>query len=139
VYLKTKKDYQNSKRETEKKNCLQCRNSDITQLFAVTRIRTWVVAATTRSTNHYTITAMTCRQNVCGKNWVFKIKADFNMFNTLSVSFWSNHFSYKILTRCIYGTNAIRLFKRDSVPSYTFFKRRLTALLFLLAWHGKRV
>ncbi|KAH3849039.1 hypothetical protein DPMN_091425 [Dreissena polymorpha] len=26
--------------------------------FAVTRIRTWVVAATTRSTNHYTITAM---------------------------------------------------------------------------------
>ena len=24
---------------------------------AVTRIRTWVVAATTRSTNHYTITA----------------------------------------------------------------------------------
>ena len=26
---------------------------------AVTRIRTWVVAATTRSTNHYTITAIT--------------------------------------------------------------------------------
>ena len=25
---------------------------------AVTRIRTWVVAATTRSTNHYTITAI---------------------------------------------------------------------------------
>ena len=85
VYLKTKKDYQKLTRETEKKICLQCRNSDITQLFAVTRIRTWVVAATTRSTNHYTITAMTCRQNVCGKNWVFKIKAD---FNTLSVPFW---------------------------------------------------
>ena len=61
VYLKTKKDYQKSTRETEKKNCLQCRNSDITQLFAVTRIRTWVVAATTRSTNHYTITASTPR------------------------------------------------------------------------------
>ena len=29
------------------------------QLTAVTRIRTWVVAATTRSTNHYTITAIT--------------------------------------------------------------------------------
>ena len=27
--------------------------------YAVTRIRTWVVAATTRSTNHYTITAST--------------------------------------------------------------------------------
>ena len=28
-------------------------------VYAVTRIRTWVVAATTRSTNHYTITART--------------------------------------------------------------------------------
>ena len=27
---------------------------------AVTRIRTWVVAATTQSTNHYTITADEC-------------------------------------------------------------------------------
>ena len=27
-------------------------------IYAVTRIRTWVVAATTRSTNHYTITAL---------------------------------------------------------------------------------
>ena len=27
-------------------------------IFAVTRIRTWVVSATTRSTNHYTITAI---------------------------------------------------------------------------------
>ena len=37
---------------------------------AVTRIRTWVVAATTRSTNHYTITAkyteLTCQySNQC--------------------------------------------------------------------------
>ena len=30
-----------------------------TDVSAVTRIRTWVVAATTRSTNHYTITAIT--------------------------------------------------------------------------------
>ena len=30
---------------------------DVTARYAVTRIRTWVVAATTRSTNHYTITA----------------------------------------------------------------------------------
>ena len=29
----------------------------IVSVDAVTRIRTWVVAATTRSTNHYTITA----------------------------------------------------------------------------------
>ena len=28
-------------------------------ISAVTRIRTWVVSATTRSTNHYTITAIT--------------------------------------------------------------------------------
>ena len=27
--------------------------------YAVTRIRTWVIAATTRGTNHYTITAAT--------------------------------------------------------------------------------
>ena len=32
-------------------------------ISAVTRIRTWVVAATTRSTNHYTITASTPRIN----------------------------------------------------------------------------
>ncbi|KAK3733673.1 hypothetical protein RRG08_004006 [Elysia crispata] len=31
--------------------------------YAVTRIRTWVVAATTRSTNHYTITASTPADN----------------------------------------------------------------------------
>ena len=32
-------------------------------IYAVTRIRTWVVAATTRSTNHYTITASTLTAN----------------------------------------------------------------------------
>ena len=32
--------------------------SDEKKSYAVTRIRTWVVAATTRSTNHYTITAL---------------------------------------------------------------------------------
>ena len=36
-----------------------CHDSDATANAAVTRIRTWVVAATTRSTNHYTITAIT--------------------------------------------------------------------------------
>ena len=42
-----------------KKNPAQlCRDSD-DHRSAVTRIRTWVVAATTRSTNHYTITAIT--------------------------------------------------------------------------------
>ena len=33
---------------------------------AVTRIRTWVVAATTRSTNHYTITAIAAELTVDG-------------------------------------------------------------------------
>ena len=28
--------------------------------IAVTRIRTWVIAATTQCTNHYTITATSC-------------------------------------------------------------------------------
>ncbi len=32
---------------------------------AVTRIRTWVVSATTRSTNHYTITAIAPAQHQC--------------------------------------------------------------------------
>ena len=35
------------------------KNSRLSSGYAVTRIRTWVVAATTRSTNHYTITAST--------------------------------------------------------------------------------
>ena len=42
----------NKKKKTE----LTCHDRDITA-SAVTRIRTWVVSATTRSTNHYTITA----------------------------------------------------------------------------------
>ena len=32
--------------------------SKIEECYAVTRIRTWVIAATTQCTNHYTITAM---------------------------------------------------------------------------------
>ena len=39
----------------KKNHRLPCEN--ITTCSAVTRIRTWVVSATTRSTNHYTITA----------------------------------------------------------------------------------
>ena len=35
------------------------KNVSLAAVYAVTRIRTWVVAATTRSTNHYTITART--------------------------------------------------------------------------------
>ena len=35
------------------------KNVSLAVVYAVTRIRTWVVAATTRSTNHYTITART--------------------------------------------------------------------------------
>ena len=41
------------KKKTEKKMLSRAES------HAVTRIRTWVVAATTRSTNHYTITAIT--------------------------------------------------------------------------------
>ena len=37
-----------------KKNICLCRNSFTA---AVTRIRTWVTSATTKGTNHYTITA----------------------------------------------------------------------------------
>ena len=37
----------------------QCHDREFTAISAVTRIRTWVVSATTRSTNHYTITANT--------------------------------------------------------------------------------
>ena len=51
------------------KTFLSCRNSDITAT-AVTRIRTWVVAATTRSTNHYTITAMWTGYRGLGKNFM---------------------------------------------------------------------
>ena len=40
-----------------KEKCCQWRDRDYTA-SAVTRIRTWVVSATTRSTNHYTITAI---------------------------------------------------------------------------------
>ena len=40
------------------KNKLTCHDREISQLSAVTRIRTWVLSATTRSTNHYTITAI---------------------------------------------------------------------------------
>ena len=41
----------------ERKSQLVCHDRDRTA-SAVTRIRTWVVSATTRSTNHYTITAI---------------------------------------------------------------------------------
>ena len=40
----------------------QCHDRDFTA-SAVTRIRTWVVSATTRSTNHYTITAIQTADN----------------------------------------------------------------------------
>ena len=36
------------------------------QVFAVTRIRTWVIAATTQCTNHYTITAT----NTVSSEWL---------------------------------------------------------------------
>ena len=39
---------------------------------AVTRIRTWVVAATTRSTNHYTITAITAELTFEGTKTHYK-------------------------------------------------------------------
>ena len=39
---------------------------------AVTRIRTWVVAVTTRSTNHYTITAMPAELSSIYRNWTIK-------------------------------------------------------------------
>ena len=42
-----------------KKTFLSCAMTTTLTTFAVTRIRTWVVAATTRRTNHYTITAIT--------------------------------------------------------------------------------
>ncbi len=40
------------------KTKLTCHDREISPLSAVTRIRTWVLSATTRSTNHYTITAI---------------------------------------------------------------------------------
>ena len=43
----------------KEKSFLSCAMTSTLTTFAVTRIRTWVVAATTRSTNHYTITAIT--------------------------------------------------------------------------------
>ena len=41
--------------------------------FAVPRIRTWVVAATTRSTNHYTITARTSTERVRTENVKYSV------------------------------------------------------------------
>ena len=47
------------------KDRLECHDRDCTA-SAVTRIRTWVVSATTRSTNHYTITAiLPARPSAC--------------------------------------------------------------------------
>lgn len=49
---------------------LTCHERDCTA-SAVTRIRTWVVSATTRSTNHYTITAIasTVAKSVKQASW----------------------------------------------------------------------
>ena len=55
-----------------RKPCWSCRDREHSS--AVTRIRTWVVSATTRSTNHYTITAIASAliYNMCALLYDFK-------------------------------------------------------------------
>ena len=55
LYRPILKDKQKIKQKKEKNQEIGKKNSE----SAVTRIRTWVIAATTQCTNHYTITAAT--------------------------------------------------------------------------------
>ena len=50
--------------------------ADLANIAAVTRFRTWVTSATTKGTNHYTITAI--RGVICNANPVNKITSMLN-------------------------------------------------------------
>ena len=60
------------KKKKGKKILPSCAMTATITTIAVTRIRTWVVAATTRSTNHYTITAITAELYVSEEYNQFK-------------------------------------------------------------------
>ena len=60
---------------------------------AVTRIRTWVASATTKSTNHYTITAIKDR-------WISKLKIQ-NLNPTYSASLWLHNLTCTVNVLCL--------------------------------------
>ena len=73
--------------------------TEIHSISAVTRIRTWVVSATTRSTNHYTITAIALHDTVCSKATISRLPSvnPINNANLISLEFITKVHQYLLL------------------------------------------